>query len=228
MVYTARTLVIGMNEQHPFMGFILASKSLGNRRLEVRDFADSKRIYVFPAKGHELDNIRYPEVDNYACIILQKTIPKEKLTKVSRFLVGFNGHMAKRCTENILDGMNPFLALDSTLFEFRGLRGDARIGGVISEDSKGNFSAYLGINDTDRIEKRIRKIDLQPSRVRYVSIKDTSKEEQVEVPCGLSSEQLAEFLAARMIPNLENLIATGICILKDDDQEELSVYNTFK
>jgi len=222
MVYTARTVVVGKTGNDPFVGFILASKSLRNRRLEIRRCENSEKIYVFPARGFELDNINYPEVDNYACVISEQ-VPNPQ----SRLLVGFNGHMAKRCAHNILDGMNPFLALDSTLFEFRGSRGDARVGAVVYASPAGEVAAYFGINDIDRMEKRVKKINLESNRASYLCVSDTSQENLTDIPQDVSSDQLADFIANGMIPNLEKLIAVGVCVLRKNGQD-LSVYNTFK
>jgi len=170
MVYTARLVVIGKTGKDPFVGFVLASGSLPYRKMEARDSKKGdKKVYILPRAGHEGDNILYPDVDNYAGIIAKKIpligeLPEEiggsvlraVLVDLKKYaMVSFNGHMCKRCMANLEAGMKPEMALDSTLFEFRGLPGDARVGGVVYIEGT-NEIGYLGINDLDKMDKRIK------------------------------------------------------------------------
>ena len=131
MVYTARLVVIGKTGKNPFVGFVLASGSRPYRRMEsrIKEKELEKRVYVMPREGHESDNIKYPDVDNYACIIGKEipkisSLPSNIIKKLDRdieidligmkkyAIVSFNGHMCKRCMHNISDGMGPEIALE--------------------------------------------------------------------------------------------------------------------
>jgi len=215
MVYTARLVVIGKTGTDPFVGFVLASGSLPYRRMEIKECLD-KKIYVLPREGYERYNIDYPEVDNYACIIGSKTSLERP------FISGFNGHMCKRCADNIKDGMRPEMALDSTLFEFRGAPKDARIGGVVYFDNE-NYLGFLGINDRDRMEKRVKGHKLEDNSARLIYVTDTSDERKVEVPYFNNASDLAKFLT-QIMPGMEKVLAGGVCVLREKEME-LGVHN---
>lgn len=239
MVYTARLVVIGKTGKDLFAGFVLASGSLPYRRMEARCGKDrKKKIYVIPRMGHEEDNIKHPDVDNYACVIGSKiskikempqditgSVTQEILADLKKYaIVSFNGHMCKRCMANIEDGMQPEIALDSTLFEFRGLKDDARIGGVIYVD-EGLEMGFLGINDIDRVEKRIKGYKLRNNLGVYTYVKDTSLEKEVEIPTFDSANDLSRYISTEMIPNAEKVLAGGVCILRKNEFET-GFYNT--
>ena len=223
MVYTGRLVVIGKTGSAPFAGFVLASTTLPYRRMELRNGnPDEKKIHTFPLEGHEADNIKFPDVDNYSCVIAKK-IP---LPRDSYAIVSFNGHMCKRTMANIEDGMKPFLALDSTLFEFRGLPKDARVGGVVYVES-GVEQAFLGINDADKGEKRVKRHVLEENTAIYTFVRDTSLDNIVRIPALADASELAKYIAKEMIPGIEKVIAAGVFILKDGEFET-GIYNTPK
>ena len=221
MVYTGRLVVIGMTGQNPFMGFVLASKTHNRRRMELRVCDNKFKVYVLPQPGFEKDNIEHPDVDNYACLIAGKVpfLPEEERYRI----VGFNGHMCKRCMANLEDGMKPEIAIDSTLFEFRGAPGDARVGGIVYKKNNKPMG-IIGINDSDRIEKRIKAYELIDGKGIYTCIKDTGRDSYIKLPEITDSNELASYISNNMMEGLEHVIASGVCILKGN-QFEIGVYN---
>ncbi|MBU4511661.1 hypothetical protein KKD19_00235 [Patescibacteria group bacterium] len=92
MFYPGRMVSLGLWEGRPFVGFTLASRSLPFRKLQIRE--QEGRIYVMPRKGHLRDNVEYPEVDNYGCVV-----SLEDKTH-GNVLVACNGHMTKRIVDD--------------------------------------------------------------------------------------------------------------------------------
>lgn len=230
-------VVIGKTGKDPFVGFVLASGSLPYRKMEKSKDGKAK-VYVLPREGHESDNVTHPDVDNYACIIGQ-SIPKirqipsgidninlQKILTSARkqTIVVFNGHMCKRCMANIEDGMSPFVALDHTLCEFRGMKKDARTGGVLYID-EGIEGGFLGINDIDRMEKRVKYCELQENSCTGVCAADTSLEIKASIPAFSSAQDLARFVSVDMVPGIEKVLAGGVCVVRGKDFET-GVYNT--
>lgn len=147
-MYTSRIVAVGSVGNNILASFTLASKSIPYRELRV-NFV-KKKVNVYPRVGYESHPTNQdPEVDNYACI------RAGQLRSGDWYAVSFNGHMCKRTEANLKDGLNPIMALDQTLLEFRGLKNDARIGAVGIQSPDGRNKIYLGTNDTDRGEKRI-------------------------------------------------------------------------
>ncbi len=220
-------VIVGKTGEYPFVGFILSSKTHPDRRMEARAYGDKTKVYVLPQIGHEKDNVDYPEVDNYACISAEKISPiiesqkcitnaceESFLRRLQKsVIVGFNGHMCKRCMANIRDGMRPEIAMDSTLFEFRGVPGDARVGGIVYRDGEREFG-ILGINDSDRLEKRIKAYQLENNLGVYTCIKNTNLDNFVEIPNVTCPEELANYLCSGMILGLEKVISSGVTILR--------------
>jgi IMP cyclohydrolase len=213
MVYLGRTVIIGQTGENPFIGFILASKSHKHRRMETRICGDKTKVYVLPKRGFENDNIEYPEVDNYACISAQNIIRLKGILEIP-VMIGFNGHMCKRCMANIEDGMKPEIAIDSTLFEFRGAPADARIGGIIYVNGSKQLG-ILGINDSDKMEKRIKTYPLEKNQGIYTCIKNTDLDNFFNLPKIYNPEELAKYFCRNLISNLEYVISAGACILRD-------------
>jgi IMP cyclohydrolase len=214
MVYTGRLVVVGKSNGSPFVGFLLASRSLPYRKMELIDNNLQKKVVVFPQEGHEEDNLLYPEVDNYSCLIASEIPVIKKPPIYKKTIVGFNGNMCKRCVGNLKDGMNPFLALDSTLFEFRGAPGDARIGGIV-QVFDGCEEAYLGVNDVDSRDKRIKGFSLENNKGFYTCCKNTSLENSVALPSLSSPEELARHIATKMIPGIDCVSATSVLMLRE-------------
>lgn len=230
--------MIGKTGEDPFVGFVLASNSLPYRKMECRESENKKRIYVLPREGYESDNIKFPEVDNYAGIIGEiipriKNLPGDISGSVlfetligmkKHAMIAFNGHMAKRCMSNIKDGMKPNIALDSTLFEFRGMPKDPRIGGVIYIDGD-EIESYIGVNDADRSEKRITPHRLSPNLGIYTYASDTSIDRKINLPIFNNASELVKFISTEMIDGIEKVLAGGVCV-KRGEEFETAVYNT--
>lgn len=226
-MYTSRIVGIGNYKSKPLVFFTLASQSSPYRELRIDKKKD--KINVYPKKGYEEHKTNQnPEIDRYACIVTAKN-------QSHAWIVGFNGHMAKRTSKNIEDGLNPFMALDSTLFEFRGLKNDARIGAVaycpLKKDSKNQDSYWLGINDTERKEKRIagypneRHITLE-NKLLFVYDKDTRIESSFDLKKeGLSAKELARYIHENIIgQEIYFGLATGVALLEENGFS-LGVYN---
>ena len=211
--YTSRIVGVGMYNSRPLVSFTLASESKPYRELRVSPKGD--RINVFPRPGYENDQSNTdPDVDNYACIVAG-TVP----ALGASFLVAFNGHMSKRTAYNLKDNMNPLMALDQTLLEFRGLHHDARIGGVSYVNSNG-VSLYLGVNNTDKQEKRVcaypngRRPCLE-NRLLYIFDRDTDLEKECVLPPDvLTPDYLARWIHENIRGGaLPYGAATGVALL---------------
>ena len=224
-MYTSRIVGVGTHKGNPLVSFILSSKSIPYRELRVNE--KGGKINVFPKEGYENHPTNQdPEVDNYSCIRTGKTKSGDY------YMVTFNGHMCKRTEANIKDGINPLIALDLTLLEFRGARNDARIGGVSFRDKDGDISLYLGMNDADKCEKRIcaypnERVQSIDDKILFIYDKGTDLEKIHKLNISdTSATELAAFLHHNIIGE-EILfgIATGVAIMKGTEFE-LGVYNS--
>lgn len=224
-MYTSRIVASGMYKGRPMVSFTLASKSIPFRELKID--ASLKKINVFPKKGYENHSTNSdPEVDNYSCIRVGQT------NFGARYMVAFNGHMAKRTEANLLEVTNPFVSLDMTLLEFRGMKHDARIGAIAYMQPSGGFDFFLGVNDRDRGEKRIcsypnDRITNLEDRIIFIYDRDTRFEKSFELKDKTinSADKLAEHIHKNIIgEEISFGLATGIAIM-DKDKFELGIYN---
>lgn len=225
MIYPSRIVGVGMYSGNPLITFTLASKSIPFRELKVNQ--ERGKINVVPKKGFENHPTNQdPEVDNYSCIRTGVANRREK------FMVAFNGHMCKRVTSHLEDGMNPFTALDLTLLTFRGAPNDARIGAISCSLPSGETRFFLGINDADRGEKRIISYpndvfkDLS-DRVVFVYDANTSRENLFDLRThpNLTAKNLARFIHHNILSQeIAFGLATGVALMKPGEFE-LAVYN---
>lgn len=224
MVYTSRVVGFGIHKGTPLVVFTLASKSVPFREFRINPV--KKKINVFPKKGYESHETNQdPEVDNYSCI------RAGQLPDSSKYAIAFNGHMCKRVEANLKDGLNPLMALDLTLLEFRGLYHDARIGCIAYRDAKGTVF-FLGTNDTERAEKRVcrypndRVSSLEDSVV-FIHDTDTRFEKVHRIRTGeVSPEGVARYLHSGLFDGkAEHNISTGVALL-NQGEITLGVYNS--
>lgn len=223
-MYTSRIVGAGKFKGDPLVFFVLSSKSIPFRELRIN--TDKKRIYVHPKKGFESHPTNQdPEVDNYSCITTGENKLKDK------WAVAFNGHMSKR-TNNNLQAMNPFTALDLTLLDFRGMKNDARIGAIAySIECNKECSLWLGMNDIEKPEKRIcsypnYRIKNIEDQLIFIYDKNTNLESCFEIKTQeRSSEGLAQYIHENLIGQ-EILfgVATGVAIIRRD-KFDLGIYN---
>ena len=196
-----------------------------NREIKIN--SKKRRMNVFEKKGFENHPTnKDPEVDNYACITLGRD------SSDNCWAVSFNGHMCKRTNYNLLDGMNPFMALDLTLLEFRGLKNDARIGSIAYSSPREGNTFWLGMTDIEKPEKRIygypnKKIQDLENKLIFIYDKRTSlestfnfKEKGIKDPSRLAEHIHENIIGKEIIFGL----ATGIA-LKNSGEFELGVYN---
>ncbi|MEK6889761.1 MAG: IMP cyclohydrolase [Nanoarchaeota archaeon] len=224
MIYTSRIVGVGNYEGKPLVTFTLASKSIPFRELRINH--EKSRINVYSKKGFENHQTNQdPEVDNYSCI-------RTGVTKLGeRFMVTFNGHMCKRVTSNLVDGINPLTSLDLTLLAFRGAPNDARIGGISFFNKEGKNSYYLGVNDVDRGEKRICsypnfRIKELENRIAYIYDRDTNFEKVYDLVIpGLSTQELANNIHNNIVgQEIKFGLATGVAIM-NQEKFEFGVFN---
>lgn len=222
-MYTSKIVGVGNYNNNPFVFYNLSSRSKPFR--ELRLDKEKGKVNVFPRKGYESHPTNTdPETDNYSCI-------KTGRLNDARFITAFNGHMAKRTNQNLLDGMSPLVALDLTLLEFRGQVGDARLGAVAYSANEKPTSYWLGINDISRREKRVlgypnnRYPNLENKAV-FVYNQDTELEKSLLLPNGnLSAEELAEYIHKNILnSSLIFNLSTAVGIIRPNCFE-LGVYN---
>ena len=228
-MYTSRIVGVGDYQGCPLVSFTLASQSLPQRELRIlpkdEKHPEDKRVYAFPRAGFEMwQALAYPEVDNYACIVPDKN-------RQGLWAVVFNGHMAKRVSSNIRAGIPPNVALDLTLTDFQGARNDARIGGVAYLQPERTPILFLGINNTDTGDKRVRgypndQIKEVRNKLFFVYDKNTNIESCFEFSVSdLSPNQLAEHIHRNIIgEEIMFGLGTGIAILREGDFH-LGLYN---
>ena len=230
-MYSSKIVGVGEHLGNPLVFYGLVSRSKPYRELRLN--LEKRRVNVFPKLGYENHPTNTdPEVDNYACI-------KAGRLGEDLFLTTFNGHMTKRTHQNLVDGLNPFIALDLTLLEFRGLPGDSRIGGIAyspkprekSDPEYKSNSYWLGVHDMKRKEKRIsaypnnRQTSLE-NKVVFVCNQDTEFEKTLALPTKeLTPEELAKYIHQNILGGdlLFNL-STAVGLVKQRSFE-FGVYN---
>ncbi len=252
-MYTSRIVGVGDFKGNPLVSFTLASRSIPYRKLVSN--AGKRKINVFPRdekKDHSTN--QDPEVDNYACIMgrhmqlidsvpleiqdANGSIAQEYFSMIVpflkyHFLVASNGHMCKRCMDNLVNGMPLNIAIDSTLHEFRGASNDARIIAAAKRKYDGSVSYCLGINDKDRGEKRVlsypnQRVNNLTNRLVYVYDRNTDFENIFDLndapPIG-SLDDLAKYIHQNIIgEEISFGVATGIGIL-ENKEFRFGVYN---
>jgi IMP cyclohydrolase len=216
---------VGKFESMPLVFFTLASKSLPYRELRINEKAE--KIQVFPKRGYENHPTNQnPEIDCYSCIVTGRN-------QTRGYMVSFNGHMAKRTGYNLIDGMNPLMALDLTLLDFRGLKNDSRIGAIAYFSlQKKEESFWLGISDTDRNEKRIagypnnRHRDLE-NKLLFAYDRDTELEKSFKMDIRESNpNKIAEYIHKNVIgKEIIFGLGTGVALF-DGKNFQLGVYNS--
>jgi len=223
-MYPSRITGVGIHRGNPIASFTLSSKSIPYRQL---NFTKNKtRINVFPKYGYEDHPTNQdPEVDHYSCIVTGNN-------PIGDFwAVTFNGHMAKRTSRNLADGMSPFVALDMTLLDFRGAPFDARIGGVVYIPSTKEPSFWLGTSDTDNLEKRIvgypspRK-KTPENKLYFMYDKNTDLESCFEMnDKPMSENELAQYIHENILGgNILFGLGTGVAVFQNG-KFNLGIYN---
>jgi len=240
-MYTSRIVGTGEHKGRPIVSFTLASKSIPFRRLTINP--EQTKVNVFPLSSFAAHPTNQnPEVDKYACLVT-KSIPQvpkipqdisgsvlqEVLSGLqNKVMIAFNGHMSKRALNNMRDGMPPQIALDSTLFEFRGAKNDARIAAAAYQDYAGDRAYFLGVNDADSGEKRVKRYPAIHDRLFFIYDKKTTFESKFGFldTAETSAEGLAKYIHENIVG--EEILfgqGTAVGILTDNGKFELGVFN---
>ena len=98
------------------------------------------------------------------------------------------------------------------------------MGGIVYVDNDKEMG-YIGINDIDRMEKRIRGYKLEDNLGIYTHVKNTSLETKIEIPHFDSANDLAKYISTEMVKDMEKVLAGGVCIL-EGKEFKTGIYNT--
>jgi len=214
MVYQRRGCVVGIYGDSPLTGFVLSSRSIPDRSLEV----DEKKRRAWVAPGEELKRLirekPYEAVhDLYACLIGFEDYEGMPAS------VAFNGRMSNRVEPMMQRGEPAGSALMKILEVFPAIRDeDPRIGAVLDMSATRNPYFHFATHHFLDKHPTVQQVWVNPNQAIYITQADFRNVQETGLDRGCTPNELAQQLFDKILGSPpEHGCGAAVCMIEGDD-----------
>jgi hypothetical protein len=224
MAYMGRAAVAGRYDSRAFVGFVLASKSEPDRKLDI----DKERNRVWVAPGGDvtakLKARNFTAIDNlYACLIGFYDSKKRPAA------VAFNGRMSNRAEAMVAAGYGVQKSMRGILHVFAPNPGDPRIGVIAYlEEGAESHKFCWGVHDMASQGLpyfSVSTAETDDNQASYTALASPDQSHMLELEKGMSLDELSQFLFERILGNPPEFGCGAAVCLIDGNEFRFGVHN---